>query len=910
MTPKDSIPPAELLANDTPCNPPSTDLEAVPLTTTDEIDPPLDQMLAERNGHLNFMANYGAKLRDNGYSIIPIRPNSKAPGRFTNGQWVNFKGWNVYVDKPAQPFVVSQWGRWPGCGIGIMCGKGEGQDYGLVGFDLDVLDPVAAAIVIEICERILGQTPAVRIGMNPKAMLLYKTTETISKMAKGPIECLGYGQQFVAYGIHEKTGEPYQWPIESLVDIPIDRLPTVTAEQLWNALDEAYDALPAELKVARLGGAPKTGGDVIPFTGVAQPNDDLRGTPEACAEFISRIPNGDVIWDDWNRIGMALWSASTGQQWGWELFDEFSRRSSKYHPKTTASRWNSYNKSQPSRIGLGTLQHLAMQHDGSPIPPDIAFNEHKKAAGEIDISALVGAAAGGAAMGGETGQTDKSDRGIGNEVSSTVPNPYDWDSPDPNFLGSGRSAPPRFPLDVLGADWSPWVEKEAKASSTPVDYVACSLLAVAGALLGNSRWVQATTGWREPPVIWMGLVGSPSSGKSPGMSSVTSLIDDIERDVRKAAGPQLKAYKLQVETSSAIDKQWKKDVANAVKGGTEVPSKPDAAYAPDPPHIPKLTTMDVTPEALLDTLQHQPRGILALRDELAGLLGSFDRYNKSSGERALWIEAYGGRRYKVDRKTSAPIEIPHLTVNILGGIQPDRLREVLESPDDGLICRFLWCWPDPLPVIRLVDRDLLSFTFASALRRLYELKMSGDPDDPKPTSVPLTAQGREELERYAQHVHQKALTAVGHYAGALGKARGQVVRLALILEFLHWCCVSGQDEPSRISVESVHQAIALMEDYFLPMAARCSTEGSIPIEDSLAITLAKALKESGQSTFNASKLRYEVRGLRAAKKMNQAVKSLEEAGLVRLVPPPKKPGQRKKDYEVNPRLFSEEGGQV
>ena len=33
------------------------------------------------------MADYGERLIDNGYSIIPIMPGSKVPGRFTGGEW-------------------------------------------------------------------------------------------------------------------------------------------------------------------------------------------------------------------------------------------------------------------------------------------------------------------------------------------------------------------------------------------------------------------------------------------------------------------------------------------------------------------------------------------------------------------------------------------------------------------------------------------------------------------------------------------------------------------------------------------------------------------------------------------------------------------------------------------------------
>src|SRR4029453_7082791 len=63
--------------------------------------------------------------------------------------------------------------------------------------------------------------------------------------------------------------------------------------------------------------------------------------------------------------------------------------------------------------------------------------------------------------------------------------------------------------------------------------------------------------------------------------------------------------------------------------------------------------------------------------------------------REFWLEAYGGRPYCVDRKgAKAPLLIPFNGVSVLGGIQPAKLASaLLDSPDDGLVARFLWAWP-------------------------------------------------------------------------------------------------------------------------------------------------------------------------------------------------------------------------
>jgi hypothetical protein len=85
-----------------------------------------------------------------------------------------------------------------------------------------------------------------------------------------------------------------------------------------------------------------------------------------------------------------------------------------------------------------------------------------------------------------------------------------------------------------------------------------------------------------------------------------------------------------------------------------------------------------------------------VRDELAGWLLGMNAYNE--GARAFWIEAYGGRPYRLDRvKHPEPITILRLAVAWHGGIQPARLVEVMREADDGLLARFMWFWPEPVP---------------------------------------------------------------------------------------------------------------------------------------------------------------------------------------------------------------------
>jgi hypothetical protein len=77
------------------------------------------------------------------------------------------------------------------------------------------------------------------------------------------------------------------------------------------------------------------------------------------AELVAAIPNDGEDWHGWNRVGMAIFAAADGSDHGGIVFDDWSAKSPKYNPYTTAARWRHYHRSPPSKIGIGTLVRLA-----------------------------------------------------------------------------------------------------------------------------------------------------------------------------------------------------------------------------------------------------------------------------------------------------------------------------------------------------------------------------------------------------------------------------------------------------------------------------------------------------------------------------------------------------------------------
>jgi hypothetical protein len=69
------------------------------------------------------------------------------------------------------------------------------------------------------------------------------------------------------------------------------------------------------------------------------------------------IPNPDLGWEDWNRVGMAIFVATGGE--GFQLFDDWSAKSRKYNPFYTEDKWERFTRCPPRDIGVGTIFFLA-----------------------------------------------------------------------------------------------------------------------------------------------------------------------------------------------------------------------------------------------------------------------------------------------------------------------------------------------------------------------------------------------------------------------------------------------------------------------------------------------------------------------------------------------------------------------
>jgi len=327
------------------------------MATTQELAP------AVAPTSISFMARYGEALIDAGYRILPIQPGTKKPGMMRNGQWLDYPQWSRHGLRDTSSYELDVWMQWPEAAIGIATGQ-------VVAVDIDIAEETIAQRMQALAFEHLGPTTAIRIGKAPKRLLLYRANEPFAGFKRHPIEVLALGQQFVAYGIHPDTAAPYSWPVDELTDLPLHALPQVTEGKLRSFLDDAFSQLPQHLKPNSL----SAGLDALrPDTGAVS-TQSLRGTVQAISSALLHLPNADLDYDSWVRVGLAM-KGALGQE-GACMFMAWSAQSQKHDEQTTQTTWESL---KPERIGAGTIYKLARDRGWQPPETLLLYGEDQAA---------------------------------------------------------------------------------------------------------------------------------------------------------------------------------------------------------------------------------------------------------------------------------------------------------------------------------------------------------------------------------------------------------------------------------------------------------------------------------------------------------------------------------------------------
>ena len=490
---------------------------------------------------------------------------------------------------------------------------------------------------------------------------------------------------------------------------------------------------------------------------------------------------------------------------------------------------------------------------------------------------------------------------------------HSWDDPDISILEDRRGELPSFPLDAFSPSWQTWATNAAHGAGVTVDHVMIPLLGIASALIGTARRVKASSSWSEPFTTWSGVMGFSGSGKTPGLDVIQRALSKIEHARRARITELQRKHKTKVERARAAYKLWKEQVAEAVEAGMPAPPMPGDADVPNEFVAPRLFITDHTVEKLAVLLQARPRGILLIRDELAGLFLNLSRYSSGS-DREFWCEAWNGKSYVVERMGRPTVPVDHLLVGLVGGFQPDKLARSFKGDGDGLYARLCFGWPQEPAYQPLTDNvEEVEPEFENTLVRLIDLPGEEEGEKLIITPVPLSATAREAFEQFRRSVHREKAALEGREREWWAKAPPHALRLAGTVAYLDWARrTAGQpfllQEPNRIEQQFVEAAIRLVRDYFWPHSRAALRQIGLSERHANARRLLRWIAANSRT---AELSREEIRRYALGKTLDadgtqELLDDLVRAGWLRPVTNTT-PGRPNRRWVANPKLFSEDG---
>lgn len=265
---------------------------------------------------------------------------------------------------------------------------------------------------------------------------------------------------------------------------------------------------------------------------------------------------------------------------------------------------------------------------------------------------------------------------------------------------------------------------------SPIDYSAITAIISIGTVIGNSTNIRGKRkgSWLVTPNLWGAIVGEPSTRKTIAMKKALSPLKELQKkkkelwlkDEEERTLEKLQ-YKLRIrELDKKIDSKLLQELykqhndENDGKSAKELYAEKQSVIAKLKRNQPRRFIINnATLESFGDVLQANPLGVLVLNEELSGFISDMGTREKKV-ERCFYLTGYDGDSdFSWDRVGRGHVEIPQVTLSMLGTIQPSEITHLVQSAmsrqvNDGFLQRLqLSVWPnDKIEKSIWIDEDI------------------------------------------------------------------------------------------------------------------------------------------------------------------------------------------------------------
>jgi hypothetical protein len=481
--------------------------------------------------------------------------------------------------------------------------------------------------------------------------------------------------------------------------------------------------------------------------------------------------------------------------------------------------------------------------------------------------------------------------------------------PDPLEVESDLPPVLQFDPSMLPEHLRGHVIDVAHRQQCPVDFVAVAALCGLSAMVGNHILARPKQedDWTIVPNLWGAAIGRPGSMKSPAISAALAPVNAIERELLAGWEAEKGDEEIEQRIGKLEAKSAERDAKAALREGDRDRARELLAASGDDDDdgrpMPRIVVNDATVEKLGELLNENPRGLLLVRDELAGFMAKMndERYQ---GDRAFYLEAYNGdKSFVYDRILRGTIRIDRATLSIIGGIQPSRVAPIVSgtvtgTSDDGLVQRFqMAVWPnDPLGwtlVDQAPDRDALN-AYREAFVMVRKTASRFSTGQPCHLRFEPDAQGLFNDWLCALHQRARGDGIEPALESHMLKMQKTIASLALLFE------LCGTEDPIGIGEASLRRAL-MWAPYLESHAGRVYSAGNLEIDKAAQLILSR--RDQLPSPFTHRDVyRKHWSGLSDRDAVDAVIARLEETSNCREIEPENSNGRPSRQYEWNPKL--------
>jgi len=362
-------------------------------------------------------------------------------------------------------------------------------------------------------------------------------------------------------------------------------------------------------------------------------------------------------------------------------------------------------------------------------------------------------------------------------------------------------------------------------NNLPYEVAVCCFLGVLSFAIGGNKVLRVRGKWKAKGQLWLALVGRPGSGK-------THIIDALGMDY-------LHARELQDEQAASREFE-------------EANNNEDSESSTGPAESRRLTADSITLEALFHNHSKpvNQAGFGVHTDEILAMVNGMDQYKGKGNDKQIWLKMFNHGTAEMTT-IAANRKINSLFVPLLGGVQPDKLDQLIgaEKQGDGFAARFLMCHGERGEVLsverrkelaRLLEKHGGSQQIESLLEALIQIR-------DQQTTVEMTEEAEDHFLHYEEYLDKLAREAAPAQQSAYSKLNTYTYRVALLLHY--WFeLLNGSnpdDQATKLGLETAERTTLIME-YFRESMLLSYGIVQTPKEEQACQLVMKKVRELGR----------------------------------------------------------------